>query len=99
MRSRGRPEMPEKREPLSIGVAGFGRLVREIYLPAFRRLPGARLVAVADPLAESRSAAAHRLPGAVVYPDHRTLLASASLDGLLVASPPSTHLEIWDGAA
>ena len=91
--------MPETREPLRIGVAGFGRLVRDIYLPAFRRLPGARLVAVADPLAESRSAAAHRLPGAAVYPDHRALLASTNLDGLLVASPPSSHLEIWDGAS
>ncbi len=91
--------MPAAREPLRIGVAGFGRLVRDIYLPAFRRLPGARLVAVADPLPESRSAAAQRLPGAAVYPDHPSLLANTNLDGLLVASPPSTHLEIWHAAS
>jgi predicted dehydrogenase len=85
--------------PLRIGIAGFGRLVRDIYLPAFRRLPDARIVAIADPLGESRSAAADRLPSAAVYPDHRTLLDDAGLDGLLVASPPSTHLEIWRDAS
>ena len=99
MRLRGRPELAGPREPLRIGVAGFGRLVRDIYLPAFRRLPCARLVSVADPLAESRSAAADRLPAAAVYEDHRALLDRAKLDGLLVASPPSTHLAIWDEAS
>jgi predicted dehydrogenase len=99
MRLRGRPEVSAARTPLSIGIAGFGRLVRDIYLPAFRRLPGARLVAVADPLPQCRSAAAHRLPRVAVYPDHRTLLDRANLDGLLVASPPSTHLEIWRDAS
>jgi predicted dehydrogenase len=97
MRSRGRPEMSER--PLRLGVAGFGRLVRDIYLPAFRRLPGARLVAVADPLPESRDAAAGRVPGAAVYPDHASLLDGADLDGLLVATPPSTHLAIWQDAS
>jgi predicted dehydrogenase len=99
MRSRGRPEVPAARPPLRLGVAGFGRLVRDIYLPAFRRLPGARLVAVADPLPESREAAADHAPGAAVYPDHASLLDGANLDGLLVATPPSTHLEIWQDAS
>ena len=99
MRSRGRSEVPAATAPLRIGVAGFGRLVRDIYLPAFRSLAGARLVAVADPLLQSRSAAANYLPSAAVYPDHRTLLDDAKLDGLLVASPPSTHLEIWRDAS
>ena len=85
--------------PLAIGIAGFGRLVRDIYLPAFRSIPDARLVAVADPLPESRSAAANRLRSATVYPDHRAMLDQANLDALLVASPPSTHLEIWRDAS
>jgi predicted dehydrogenase len=99
MHLRGRPEVTTARTPLRIGIAGFGRLVRDIYLPAFRSLPGARIVAVADPLPESRSAAADILPAAAVYPDHRALLDGANLDGLLVASPPSTHLEIWRDAS
>ena len=91
--------MPATTAPLRIGIAGFGRLVRDIYLPAFRSLAAARIVAVADPLPQSRSAAADYPPSAAVYPDHRSLLDDAKLDGLLVASPPSTHLEIWRDAS
>ena len=91
--------MPAARGSLRIGVAGFGRLVRDYYLPAFRTIGGARLVAVADPLPASRAAAAHRLRSIDIYPDSPTMLERASLDALLVASPPSTHLEIWNDAA
>jgi len=83
---------------LRIGLAGFGRLARDYYLPAFRTLSGARLVAVADPLPGSRAAAARRLPSLDVYSDHRSMLDRARLDALLVASPPSTHLAIWNDA-
>ncbi|HEY3172772.1 MAG TPA: Gfo/Idh/MocA family oxidoreductase [Thermoanaerobaculia bacterium] len=84
---------------LRIGLAGFGRLARDYYVPAFRRLAGARLVAVADPLPGSRAVAAHGLPPFDVYSDHRSMLERARLDALLVASPPSTHLAIWNDAA
>ena len=85
--------------PLRIGIAGFGRLARDYYLPAFRTIEGARLVAVADPLPESRAAAAERLPSVDVYPDHPAMLGRANLDGILVATPPSSHFEIWNHAA
>jgi predicted dehydrogenase len=85
--------------PLRIGLAGFGRLAREYYLPAFRTLPDAQLVAVADPLRESRADAERRMPSLAVFPDHAEMLERASLDALLVASPPSTHLKIWNAAA
>jgi predicted dehydrogenase len=86
-------------EPLRIGVAGFGRLAREYYLPALRTIPGARVVAVADPLPESRAAAAERLASLDLYPDPSAMLERANLDALLVASPPSSHLSIWKDAA
>lgn len=91
--------MRTAQDPLRIGLAGFGRVARDFYLPAFRSLPGARLVATADPLPQSRAYSAGHVPTASVYPDHRTLLDGAHLDGLLVASPPSTHLEIWRDAS
>jgi predicted dehydrogenase len=84
---------------LSIGVAGFGRLARDYYLPALRTLDGVRLVAVADPLAESRAEAARRMASLAVFPDPRSMLDTVRLDALLVASPPSTHLAIWNAAA
>lgn len=91
--------MAVREDSLRIGLVGFGRLARDYYLPAFRTLDGARLVGVADPFPASRSAAAERLPSVDVYPDHRTMLDSANLDAVLVASPPSSHLEIWNESA
>ena len=89
--------MSARRSPgeLRLGVVGFGRLARDFYLPALRTLAGVRLVAVADPLPESRRAAAARVAGAAIHADHHALLAKTPPDGLLVASPPSTHLEVW----
>lgn len=83
---------------LRLGLVGFGKLAREYYLPALRRLAGTRVVAVADPLLESRRAATARLHGVAVYSGHLAMLESAGLNGVLVASPPSTHLEVWSDA-
>ena len=84
---------------MRLGLVGFGRLAREYYLPALRNLDEARIVAVADPLQESRSEAVRRLPGVRVYENHLPMLDTASLDAVLVASPPSTHLRAWNDAA
>jgi len=83
---------------LRFGIAGFGRLARQSYEPALRGVPDAALVAIADPLPESR-AAAGRVPGVRVYDGLGAMLAEARLDGVLVASPPSTHLATWRAAA
>jgi predicted dehydrogenase len=80
---------------LRFGVIGFGKLVRDYYVPAFRGLGDARIVAVADTLAESRRTAAERLPDAEIYCGHREMLKKARVDGVLVTSPPSTHLQVW----
>src|SRR5512143_3440735 len=90
--------MPSPGE-MRLGLVGFGRLAREYYLPALKNLDEARIVAVADPLHESRSEAVRRLPGVRVYENHLAMLDTASLDAVLVASPPSTHLRTWNDAA
>jgi predicted dehydrogenase len=76
-------------------MVGFGQLVRDYYLPALRKLAGVRVVAVVDPLPESRLTATKRLPDAEIYVGHQMMLDRTRLDGVLVVSPPSTHLEIW----
>jgi predicted dehydrogenase len=81
-----------------LGLVGFGKLVREYYLPALGRLAGTRVVAVADPLAESRRAAARRLHDAAIFTEHRAMLERGAIDALLVASPPATHLDVWRDA-
>jgi predicted dehydrogenase len=84
------------RPPIRLGIVGFGRLAREYYLPALRALGDVELVAVADPLAASRGAAAD--VGVRVHGDHRTLLECERLDAVLVASPPSSHLAVLEDA-
>ena len=86
-------------EPLRLGLAGFGRLARDYYVPALRAIRAARVVAVADPLPASRAAASERLSSPDVYSDPAAMLERARLDAVLVASPPSTHLPIWRDAA
>jgi predicted dehydrogenase len=83
--------------PLRLGLVGFGRLARSYYVPAAGRLPGAAVVGVADPLDASRAAVATAIPGAVVCRDMDDLLTQRP-DALLVATPPSTHLALWNAA-
>ena len=83
---------------LRLGIAGFGRLARESYVPALRSLPDVALVAVADPLPASR-AAASRVRDVRAYDALPAMLADARLDGVLVASPPSAHLAAWRDAS
>src|SRR5262245_37911146 len=84
-------------QPIRLGLVGYGRLARGYYLPALRRLSGAHVVAVADPLDASHAAARAAFPSAVCCRDLDELLANRP-DALLVATPPSTHLGLWNAA-
>jgi predicted dehydrogenase len=86
------------RPTLQLGLAGFGRLARKYYVPALRALNGVRLSAVVDPLESSRAAARAAFPGIAILADPGDLLIRR-LDGIIVASPPSTHLALWNLAA
>lgn len=80
-------------------IIGFGRLAQAYYLPALRKLPTTEIVAIVDPLSASRAAAASAFPRACIYDDYRDLVEREHVDAILVASPPSTHLAIWNEAA
>jgi myo-inositol 2-dehydrogenase/D-chiro-inositol 1-dehydrogenase len=82
-----------------LAIIGFGRLAQKYYVPALRSIGMAEIVAVADPLAASRAAAEAVFPQAHTYPTYHELLEHSTLDGILVASPPSTHLAVWNEAA
>jgi len=87
------------RQSVRLGIIGFGKLAREYYVPALRHLRDARVTAVADPLPASRREAERRFPGVVVGESGDEIIERGAADALLVASPPSTHLEIWRRAA
>ena len=80
-------------------IIGFGRLAQRYYVPALRKLPSVEVVAIADPLPASRDAAASAFPRARIYDDYQNLFEREHVDAILVASPPSTHLDVWNEAA
>jgi len=79
------------------GIVGFGKLARDYYTPALRRIRNVCVAAVADPLAESRKSAGRSFPRAALYSSSQEMLEQ-DLDALLVASPPSTHWSIFEQA-
>src|SRR6266403_1110596 len=91
--------MTDHRTRTKTAIIGFGRLAQIYYTAALRGLPTTEVVAVADPLAVSRAAAATSFPHANIYADYHDLFEREPVDAILVASPPSTHLDIWNEAA
>src|SRR6185437_3726142 len=56
-----------------------------------------RLIAVADPLASSRRMAQARF-SLQAYANFEEMLAAETLDAVLIASPPSSHVPGWRAA-
>jgi predicted dehydrogenase len=83
---------------LRLGIIGFGRLAQDYYVPALRRIRRPLEICIADPLDRSRAAAAQALGSIPTYADYREALNRESLDAVLVAAPPSTHLANWRAA-
>jgi len=90
-----RPQNAIRGRIRKLGITGYGRLAREYYLPALARMRDVRVVAVADPLEESRLAAVKWSPLARVYLSHEQMMSQEILDAVLIASPPSSHLAAW----
>ena len=83
---------------IRVGIAGFGRLAREYYVPILERMGGVSVTGVADPLDASRRASTRLLPSARTYSGVSDMCAREDLQALLVASPPSSHVEAWQAA-
>ncbi len=88
---------PERSDALRLGIVGFGRLAQKYYVPALRSLSGIDSILVADPLEACRAAARAALPDVGICHAPHELMAAAP-DALLVATPPSTHLQLWNDA-
>lgn len=81
-------------DEIRYGVIGTGMMGVE-HIENVNALPGARVVAVADPHGPSRDAGAAAAEGPVsVYADHRELLAAGECDAVVVASPNMTHVDV-----
>ena len=80
------------RRELNVGLAGLGRFGK-LHAAILGRLPGARLVAVCDPVAAEVAEVGDRygVPGRFV--DYRRMLAEASLDAVVIVTPEPLHAE------
>lgn len=80
---------------LRIGVVGTGMMGCE-HIRNVNALPGAEIVAISDPNDEPLSWARRELGdrSVVEFRDHRDLLASDSVDAIVVASPNFTHVDV-----
>ena len=83
-----------KNKMMRVGIIGFGKLAQEYYIPAFHSLNDVSIAAIADPSPISQKAARQLVPAGKVYSRWQECLEKEHLDAVLVASPPSTHLEI-----
>ena len=80
--------------PVRLGLVGLGRIALSQHLPALRRIPGLRVVALCDTDAQHLERAAALVPEAAHYGDYRLLLAHPDLEAVGVLTPPQAHAEV-----
>jgi predicted dehydrogenase len=73
---------------VALALVGLGDIGRGAHLPALLRSPDVRLIAVADPVAAHRAAAAAQLDRGVAVGASLDDALAASPDGVVLATPP-----------
>jgi predicted dehydrogenase len=81
-------------ESVRVGVLGAGAWARAAHLPAYRRDPRCRVVAIADPVRARAAEAAQEFAIATVAADHRDVLSRDDIDLIDVCTPSHTHFEL-----
>jgi predicted dehydrogenase len=76
---------------IRIGLVGFGMAGRVFHAPLISSVDGLELAAVVE---RHTDLAAQRYPGIVTYRSLEAMLAGASLDLLVVATPTGSHFEV-----
>jgi myo-inositol 2-dehydrogenase/D-chiro-inositol 1-dehydrogenase len=84
---------------VGIGVIGLGRMGRVYATHTARQIEGATLVAAADPSQAALNEFSAQVPGVQVHSDYHDLLNDPHIQGVIVASPTSTHPEVVIAAA
>jgi scyllo-inositol 2-dehydrogenase (NADP+) len=83
---------PLKEEMLiRVGIVGFGMAARVFHAPLVSSVNGLELAAVVE---RHGNTAAERYPGASIYRSLEDMLADASLELIIVATPSGTHFDV-----
>jgi predicted dehydrogenase len=80
---------------IRVGLIGYGYAGRTFHVPLIRATPGLELVAVSSRRPERVTA---DLPGIAVVPDAGVLLATPSIDLVVIAAPPDVHAALTASA-
>lgn len=75
---------------IRVGIIGAS-FAKAAYLPAFRHVPDARVVALASARQSSAAAAAEEFDVPAAYDDWRQMLQEQELDLVCIATPTDTH--------
>lgn len=86
-------------QPVAVGLVGAGRMGSFHAETLARRLPGARLAAVADPAPDAAQRLADRLGCPRALTDIGQLLADPAIDAVVIATPARTHADLVETAA
>lgn len=84
---------------IRLGLIGAGRMGSFHAQTAARHIPGAHLVAIADPTPGQAARLAAELGVERVYTDPQQLLDDPQVDGVLIAAPARSHAELVISAA
>lgn len=77
---------------IRLGFAGLGAASRQI-LPSIDKIPGVKLVAVADVRSEALDAARESFPGVSTYDEVADLANDPGVDAVWIATPNNLHAE------
>jgi myo-inositol 2-dehydrogenase/D-chiro-inositol 1-dehydrogenase len=78
---------------VSVGLIGCGQIAQSVHLKILQSLPGTRLIAIADPDASSREAAARLAPAARVVADYHDVLSRDDVHAVVLALPSGQHAD------
>lgn len=84
---------------IGIGVIGLGRMGQVYARHVARQIASAALVAVADPSSAATDAFSAQVGGVTAYADYHDLLRDQQVQGVIIASPTSTHRDVVIAAA
>lgn len=84
---------------IGMGVIGLGRMGQVYAYHTARQIEDAALVAVADSDPKAIEQFASQVPGVQVTLDYHDLLANPQVQGVIIASPTSTHRDVVISAA
>ncbi|MGW7751053.1 Gfo/Idh/MocA family oxidoreductase [Streptomyces violaceusniger] len=87
------------RHPLPVGLIGAGRMGSFHAETLARRLPGARLAAIADPAPGAAQGLGDRVGGTTAYTEIDELLADPGIEAVVIATPARTHAGLVEAAA